>query len=564
MVLPIHFQPRRILLDGMAAVVVLLLLGLPFPSSSQQSSAPPGIVYSVPITLTNNQPSPTPAPFQQMISVNSATYASYEAPNLQNVEFYYPDGAIIPSWLESGNSNFATDTVYWLELAGGIPAGSNLVVYMGFAQPSVNLLNAQTTGEAPNISPTYGQYDTGPAVFPYYQAWGGLSVLPDGWTITGQAKASFLSTHATFTDSDTSAGGNDGVTSSAPAMATSFPSIVEYYGNQYLGSGGYSTIFGLLSNLPGPGSVVAAGIAEASGSPILGLDIADTGYNSAVMDTIQNNVYTLAVSSQTSANLLYNYNPVLSESNTGTITPDRLGLYWHVQFCCQTNYPFNLYWLRTRAYAPNGVMPTVSGVTTGVTTTQGATTTSTSTIAANSPTVTLFPSAVTALTATINGITQPTTAGATITSLTWQWGDGQTTTGFFPQTHTYAQSGTYNVVVTATDSNGLTGSASESVSVGGLASSSTSQATSSGSSLWLSVAIIAVVVVIVALAGFIVLLRRRRRTPTAPAPSAPLVTTQAPPVSPQVAQKLQQLKAMLDAGLITQEDYNDQKRKLTG
>ncbi|HTB32635.1 MAG TPA: SprB repeat-containing protein, partial [Bacteroidia bacterium] len=42
---------------------------------------------SVPITLTNSQASSTASNFQQMITINSSTYSSYENTGLQNVEF---------------------------------------------------------------------------------------------------------------------------------------------------------------------------------------------------------------------------------------------------------------------------------------------------------------------------------------------------------------------------------------------------------------------------------------------------------------------------------------------
>ena len=74
----------------------------------QSDSTPAGIVYSVPVTLTNSQSVATPSPFQQRIIVDSASYAPYEAQNLQNIEFFDSSGSIIPSWLESGNSNGAT------------------------------------------------------------------------------------------------------------------------------------------------------------------------------------------------------------------------------------------------------------------------------------------------------------------------------------------------------------------------------------------------------------------------------------------------------------------------
>ena len=83
----------------------------------------------------------------------------------------------------------------------------------------------------------------------------------------------------------------------------------------------------------------------------------------------------------------------------------------------------------------------------------------------NKPYVTLYQPSVSGLKVTINGVTQPNTQGATITKIDWNWGDNQTTTGWFPQTHQYAQAGTYIVTALVTDSNGLTGLASTSVTL---------------------------------------------------------------------------------------------------
>lgn len=97
-----------------------------------------------------------------------ANYANYAAPNLQNVEFFDSGGNIISSWLESGNSNTATSTVYWLRLVPGIAASSSLTIYMGFASQGTNLFNGQTVGEAPTLGSSYGQYDNGAYVFDAY------------------------------------------------------------------------------------------------------------------------------------------------------------------------------------------------------------------------------------------------------------------------------------------------------------------------------------------------------------------------------------------------------------
>jgi PKD repeat protein len=74
--------------------------------------------------------------------------------------------------------------------------------------------------------------------------------------------------------------------------------------------------------------------------------------------------------------------------------------------------------------------------------------------------VTLYAATINGLQATING-----SVNNSPTNLVWNWGDGQQTTGFFPQSHTYSSAGTYTVQVTAQYSNGSSASASESVTI---------------------------------------------------------------------------------------------------
>ena len=158
---------------------------------------PAVIEYYVPITLDNSQTAATPAPFQQMLSVNSLTYNAYEANNLDNIEFFYASGNVIPSWMEGSTSNTllnnpansiylytSTNTVYWLNISSGIPASNSITVYMGFAPTSTNLFNNVNVGEAPQISSTYAQYDDGSNVFLYYNV---APASTTGWTIVGTA-----------------------------------------------------------------------------------------------------------------------------------------------------------------------------------------------------------------------------------------------------------------------------------------------------------------------------------------------------------------------------------------
>jgi hypothetical protein len=144
-----------------------------------------------PVTVTNSQSSSTPSPFQQMINFTSldSGWTSISTSNFgQNVEFFYYNGTVIPSWLESYTSSYA---IWWLKIAA-IPAGSSETVYVGFAPSTTNLFNTVNDGEAPQIpcgsTPTsscsnYAEYDDGAKVFPYYNDFAGTALK--NFLITG-------------------------------------------------------------------------------------------------------------------------------------------------------------------------------------------------------------------------------------------------------------------------------------------------------------------------------------------------------------------------------------------
>lgn len=138
------------------------------------------LLAQVPISITNNQKIATPNPFQVTIPVDSTRYTAYEAADLSNIAFAGPNGTIVPSWLESGNSNSSTNTVYWLKI-GSISAETTIKVFMNFYTVTDNVLNNRTTGEAPDLSTVRGQYDNGPTVFSVYGDFiNGLS----GWQVS--------------------------------------------------------------------------------------------------------------------------------------------------------------------------------------------------------------------------------------------------------------------------------------------------------------------------------------------------------------------------------------------
>lgn len=166
-----------------AFVLSLLALGgfLSGIAMNVSAATPAGIVYSVPVVLSNSAQQPTPVPFQQMVVVNSSRFASYESAYLYNVEFLYSNGTVIPSWLESGNSYESQTTIYWLKLLSQIPAGGTLTVYLGFGAPSARLMDGKTVGEAPQLSVPYGSLDSGRAVFGFYDNFAGTALNGSSW-----------------------------------------------------------------------------------------------------------------------------------------------------------------------------------------------------------------------------------------------------------------------------------------------------------------------------------------------------------------------------------------------
>ncbi len=130
--------------------------------------------------IENTQSTATSAPFQQEANISLSAFSSYEASNLQNVEFLYPNGTVIPSWLESYSSSYG---LWWLKIGGGIPANSAVDIQIAFSLPtSTVLFNNFNDGEAPTLSSSYGEYDDGANVFNFYDNFAGTSLNTSKWS----------------------------------------------------------------------------------------------------------------------------------------------------------------------------------------------------------------------------------------------------------------------------------------------------------------------------------------------------------------------------------------------
>ena len=87
-------------------------------------------------------------------------------------------------------------------------------------------------------------------------------------------------------------------------------------------------------------------------------------------------------------------------------------------------------------------------------------------LALNSPTLFFFPPCMSELQVNLNGGVSPSTSGGSATNLVWDWGDGQSLAGWFPQTHAYALASNYTIQVTAYYDDGTTDLITQPVTVG--------------------------------------------------------------------------------------------------
>jgi PKD repeat protein len=418
-----------------------------------------------------------------------------------------------------------------LKLAVGIPANSSVTIYVGFASTITNLFNGNTTGEAPQLSPTYGQYDNGNKIFAFYDNFAGTT-LNSKWTLYGDQTPSV----------------NNGLTSTSQGGAAqgyyiktstqSTPLVIEVYAKRNSSS-----------------SIIGPEFGEIGQNPIVNFDLdqidnyylgppGNPGITGGSQSVGTMYLISLVLPSTSTEIGLSGYSTILS--GTTSFTDNH---YVGMQCGDVASTSVFVQWFRTRVYPPNGVMPSVSGFNIP----------STPAIQQTDPNVTLYAPSVNGLSVSVNGFAQAISSGASITTVNWQWGDGLTSNGLFPQTHIYNKAGTYTITVTVTDSNGLSNSASEIIS------------TNKSSSLMIIVILFVVALILIAGVVTLLIIRRRKSKKKAIAETKPVKETASKSVpmaktstmeASDPANRLQRLKVMLDKGLITQQDYDEQKKKI--
>lgn len=153
---------------------------------SQNSNISRSCLAYVPVVISNQQNESTPVPFQQMLVINSQNYSAYINQNWSNVEFTSGincSGTALQAWVENNASSSSKMTTVWIALTTNVAAQNNITIYMDFMSTQV-MSSKGPTGEAPQLSDIYGQFDNGALVFPFYDNFSGTS-LSDQWTEGG-------------------------------------------------------------------------------------------------------------------------------------------------------------------------------------------------------------------------------------------------------------------------------------------------------------------------------------------------------------------------------------------
>ena len=203
------------------------------------------------LNITNSQSTPTQAGLQVMWQVPVSTLQTsliglYNLTgvnsNLSNLRFVY-NGQFVPAWLESINNGTAT---IWIKMPVSIPANSSITLNL-YANSNLNF-DGVYWGEAPQLSPTYAQYDNGASMFNFYDNFAGTSLNTNKWinNVANIGGTLIINNGLSYIRGS---GGNTGLFLNS--VSNFFAGVFETYGNIPAGgtSGAYTyATFGLMNS----------------------------------------------------------------------------------------------------------------------------------------------------------------------------------------------------------------------------------------------------------------------------------------------------------------------------
>jgi len=305
------------------------------------------------ITITNNQSNPTPSPFQQLLNLNLSSILSSSS-QLLNLQFCLDAQCNTPlyAWIEQ---NSLSNAYIWVNLPVSIPANSSITIYM-FVRNSIQY---PYIGMSPTLTSTYAQYDNGENVFTFYDNFAGttlsskwievtappsgvitvnngVSLINTGNTIYYVSSQSFTAPYIIDQAGILGVWGDDGPWFDLESTTSSVPTGYLWTTRGPNNNPNYDQLFvfnnGNLSNI--------ANASSGSGSSNFTIyTLEDVGGSSGTINTY------------------VNYSPWLSGSSTAFPHSGYFSPFRHYN----NNTPASIiYWVRVRAYPPNGVMPSNS------------------------------------------------------------------------------------------------------------------------------------------------------------------------------------------------------------
>lgn len=347
--------------------VLSTLSVLSFRATGAVTMAPIGNVapaYYIPVTLTNSQGAATATNLQVKVTVNSNANSSLYAAKLSNANWQDGSGQILNSWLESGDSNTSTASVYWINLGNRTvsASGGTLVIYQAIYSTGTNALDATTTGAYPNYSGTYGQYDNGSSVFTNYWNFAGTS-LPAGWMSVGFGSGYSYTINNGVSLSETDVNSNISLVTSATYNVPIIESNFTLPGAQTTSA--QYTLFYATTSLTTSGGDYGYQNAYRydydanSGAVRYRLVRVNSGSGAGVSTTtmaVSSGVWTAEWPATGSQRFVVNSSAVV----TGADSSISKGAAYIGVSALRGGY-VNFTWFRTRAYPPSGVLPTSSG-----------------------------------------------------------------------------------------------------------------------------------------------------------------------------------------------------------
>jgi hypothetical protein len=324
------------------------------------------IVSYVPITITNNQSSATPSPFQEKITWNPSSYTSYEASDLGNIRFYNDSAFTTPlyAWLESCTpslSNIATSATAWIKLTTQIAGnGGTQTIYMAFLSTTTSF-DGSYWGAAPNLSSPYGQYDNGANVFSFYDNFAGTS-LNSKWTIF-DSSAGTIAVNNGVTITSSSSSHSVGIVASYTPPTTGI--VTETYFNAATPTAGYRVFDGnSITSSSTAEQNGYVGILQAGGGNIIKLSKMASGTQTDLASSSDaltaGNNYTSSLLWQSSTLTMADLTNAHSVSTTDTTYSLSTMTQVALALGATSGNKYVTYWFRIRQSPPSGVMPSAS------------------------------------------------------------------------------------------------------------------------------------------------------------------------------------------------------------